>query len=389
MGASKLGDLHGISVARVGSLPGCGPRAIDELHRLIDRVSLGHFRAPNEPFSTDQVISVLVTLDSIIRGLPPRSFEILTLRLGADGGRGTLQRELARRFELTATAVGQTETRLAQLLPKLGGSRLFASLRGIAATCQQRVCPLTPALLVRWLTGRPGGFMFSPIFYVRLLGFLNPQIPAWPDAHAPRGNPDPQERMVRAALRRELEAHGTSLPLDVAFGLITSVEPLRTLQVVEFLNALLRTDAFVIGFAEPDRPVVGPCRRPARGSFGRSRKRRDAARLPTIARALSGIATGASSASPSMTMHTTPSAKQLYRAAKLRETIDRLTEELNGILGAPEPAAAKSKPAPKAERKRRFSKATLAKMAAAAKARWAEAKASGRKSLAAPRRKSK
>ena len=90
------------------------------------------------------------------------------------------------------------------------------------------------------------------------------------------------------------------------------------------------------------------------------------------------------------------SAKQLRRAAGIREKIDALEAKLAGILpatdGASVPARRRpgrprkvgpAKPAPVAtlKPKRRMSKAGRAKLAASAKARWAKAKASGRKSL--------
>jgi hypothetical protein len=72
------------------------------------------------------------------------------------------------------------------------------------------------------------------------------------------------------------------------------------------------------------------------------------------------------------------SSKQLRRAANLKDKIESLHKELNRILGAPiKPVAAL---APK--KKRKMSAAGRAKIAAAARARWAKVK--GRKSAAKP-----
>ena len=79
------------------------------------------------------------------------------------------------------------------------------------------------------------------------------------------------------------------------------------------------------------------------------------------------------------------SAQQLRKAATIRDRIDALQKELNGILGSADgaaaPRAARPKTAAPEAPKRRFSKATRAKMAARAKERWAKARASGKKSL--------
>jgi hypothetical protein len=63
------------------------------------------------------------------------------------------------------------------------------------------------------------------------------------------------------------------------------------------------------------------------------------------------------------------SAKQLRSAATLRSRIDKLEAQLAALLGGSTPAAATG-------RRRRFSAATRAKMAAAQRARWAKRKSS-------------
>jgi len=100
-------------------------------------------------------------------------------------------------------------------------------------------------------------------------------------------------------------------------------------------------------------------------------------------------------------------AKQLRRAANVKERIDALQKELGRLLGAPAPAAAagrkrkkisaagiariraaqrarwaaikKAKAAPK--RRRKLSAAGRARLAALARARWAKVKAAGRSRL--------
>ena len=82
-------------------------------------------------------------------------------------------------------------------------------------------------------------------------------------------------------------------------------------------------------------------------------------------------------------------AKQLKKAAVLRERIDRLETELNKILtvgGSPVSATTRGKrkaPAkPKVtKKKRRMSAAGRARIAAAARARWAKRKAAGKNHL--------
>ena len=111
-----------------------------------------------------------------------------------------------------------------------------------------------------------------------------------------------------------------------------------------------------------------------------------------------------------MDTFTNLTAKQLRRAADLKERIDALQEKLSQLLGAPEPAPvivtgkrkrkkisaagiARIRAAQKArwaaikkgnaapKRKRKVSAAGRAKLAALARARWAKVKAAGKSSL--------
>ena len=73
-----------------------------------------------------------------------------------------------------------------------------------------------------------------------------------------------------------------------------------------------------------------------------------------------------------MTNLSSLTAAQLNRAADLKEKIETLNIELAAILGEAAPAS-KSKPGRKARKK--ISTAGIARMKAAAKARWAKIKA--------------
>jgi len=77
--------------------------------------------------------------------------------------------------------------------------------------------------------------------------------------------------------------------------------------------------------------------------------------------------------------------QQLRRAADIKERIDQLQTELVRVLGASTPAAAVAAP----QTKRKLSSASRARIAAAARARWARIKGNAGPKAAAqiPRRK--
>jgi len=76
------------------------------------------------------------------------------------------------------------------------------------------------------------------------------------------------------------------------------------------------------------------------------------------------------------------SARELRRAADLKEKIEELHSELNKLLGGD--TTGNGTPAAKSAKKpgrRKMSAAGRAKIAAAARARWKKAKSEGKKSL--------
>src|SRR2546421_11458791 len=82
----------------------------------------------------------------------------------------------------------------------------------------------------------------------------------------------------------------------------------------------------------------------------------------------------------SLSINLTP--QQLRRAADIKERIDQLQTELGRVLGASTPAAR----TPAAQNRRTLSPAARARIAAAARARWAKVKGTVRPAAAAPRR---
>src|SRR5438552_254387 len=75
------------------------------------------------------------------------------------------------------------------------------------------------------------------------------------------------------------------------------------------------------------------------------------------------------------------SAKALQEAISIRRKIDALERRLSSILGTPAPSSSTRKG------RRRLSVATRAKLAAAAKARWAKQKAGRKATTTLPKRK--
>jgi hypothetical protein len=64
-------------------------------------------------------------------------------------------------------------------IKKSAALKMRGYLDGMAAYCLAQLCPLSPALLSRWLAKSRASDRHRSGFYVRLFGKLNPAIPVW------------------------------------------------------------------------------------------------------------------------------------------------------------------------------------------------------------------
>jgi hypothetical protein len=94
-------------------------------------------------------------------------------------------------------------------------------------------------------------------FYVRLLGELQPEIPAWPagQEHRTDPRPDRQEEALKF-LKHTLHQGEWRLPLKPAFRIVSGQPSFRGLRVAEFLEALKYARSLQVEFQKPDQPSV-------------------------------------------------------------------------------------------------------------------------------------
>ena len=257
-GIARLGDLHGVALEELRNFGNCGPRTIAELVHLLHRIGAGDYAVPEDSLSPANVADMLRKLDETIADLPGREREILLLRVGAtkDGRFWTL-RKVGNKFRLTRERVRQIMELILPHVRKAGGPGLAAQLRAIAATCTEKVCPLTPQLLAQWLpAGKAPGRYPLPV-YVHLLGELHPEIPAWPSGQEHRTDPRPgQQEVAVKALRNILQQGEWRLPLKAAYKRTTAQPNLHELSVADFLAGLKYARGLAVEFPKPNEPRV-------------------------------------------------------------------------------------------------------------------------------------
>jgi hypothetical protein len=254
----RLGDLHGLAVEELRQLGNCGPTTIIELVRLLKRIGAGEFAIPRDGLSAKGLVAMVRKLDDTTTRLSAREKEVLLLRLGAfDGGQGWTLKKVGDKFGLTRERVRQLMELLLPLVRKAGGPGLAAQLRAIATACIKAVCPLTPGLLGEWLGGGKTPGRYPLAFYVRLIGEMHPEIPAWPVGQEHRTDPRPgrQEEALKF-LKQTLHQSQWRMPVKAAFKLVSAQPNLRDLRVAEFLEALKYARSLKVEFEKPDQPAV-------------------------------------------------------------------------------------------------------------------------------------
>jgi hypothetical protein len=257
-GLTRLGELDGVPLEELRNFGNCGPRTIAELVHLVERVAAGDYAIPKDPLAPASLTAMIQNLDETVVDLPAREKEIVLLRLGAGkGGQFWTLRKVGNKFRLTRERVRQIMELILPHVRKAGGPGLAAQLRAIAATCTQMVCPLTPQLLSQWLGGKTPGRYPLPV-YVRLLGELQPEIPAWPVGQEYRTDPRPgQQEVALKALRGILHEGQWRLPLKTAYKRTTAQSSLRGLSVADFLAGLKHARGLSVTFPKPEQPQVG------------------------------------------------------------------------------------------------------------------------------------
>jgi hypothetical protein len=255
-GITRLGDLHGLAPIELRRYRNCGRRTIKELITLLKRAGTGEFSVAGVEFSPARCGELLRGLDEKIARLPPREQVILRLRMGGQGGRVPTLAKTGARYGLTRERVRQIVDEAVTFLRRQGGPRLMHQVRGVATLCRDSVCPLTPGLLAQWLNRQAKSLRWSLAGYVRLLGALDPQLPAWPGDQEPASHQDRLAEQVTAALEDILRTAGRGLSLKAALDGLRQRTPGRNLSATEFLAALRRARNVRVDLSKPARPVV-------------------------------------------------------------------------------------------------------------------------------------
>src|SRR5437588_9781784 len=129
-----------------------------------------------------------------------------------------------------------------------GGPQLQERLKTLGGKCLSAVYPLTPQLLTRWLGPDASACRFSPAFYLRLLGEMSADLPAWPDGQKGTGPLEPRAAETVRQLKNLLSQSFTAFSLAEAFEQLSAKGLPKDLSVDEMLAALERNTSLLVDF---------------------------------------------------------------------------------------------------------------------------------------------
>jgi hypothetical protein len=254
-GVVRLADLRKHTPFDFKRLANCGPATCDELARLMIRVAAGEFQPVVRSFSITRLGPALRPLDDALAALPEDWRNILLLHLAGDSSEPGTLTELASRFRLTRSRIGQIVESSIEEIKKSAALKMRGYLDGMAAYCLAQVCPLSPALLSRWLAKSRASVRHRSGFYVRLLGKLNPAIPVWlhgQDSH----QISERHGEISCATATVLRANGGVLPFKKAWKLVSTNMGRRRPSRREFLDALKHARTLTVDFPTPSAGAV-------------------------------------------------------------------------------------------------------------------------------------
>ena len=255
IGLRNLGELNGGTALELIRYKNCGWRTVREIGQLIERAIAREFDETQVEESA-QPTELLRLLEEGMAKLSPRERNLLLARIGGEDVPPLTLKEIGHQHALTRARVQQIVENTLNTLKKTWGPRVPRLLEAVKRRCFSNVCPLTPALLGRWIGDPRSTFQLSPKAQVRLIAALDEDIPCWPDQRERVGAIDKSIRRLDLDLAKLLcNANGCIAVADACWKL-TCQQRYERLKAGEFLRMLRCVRWTRVEFNDPQIPVI-------------------------------------------------------------------------------------------------------------------------------------
>ena len=277
--ARRLGDLNGRSAFELLQYKACGWRTISEIQQLIERAVSGEFDI-GQVEETNAAAELLSLLERGLAKLPLRDREFVLARIGAEIGSGRSPgadllflsyADIGRRYGLTRARVHKVFANSLDILTKIWGPRIPRLLEVIKWRCLSTICPLTPALLQRWVDSAAAsspraitGDNFSNSFrlsieaHVRLIAALDKSIPCWLETNRKPRRIHDSFGQFDLALAHVVCGAGEPITIAEAYRRLSRLPKPNCpqLTIENFLRMLRSVERTVIEFKDPHSPMI-------------------------------------------------------------------------------------------------------------------------------------
>jgi len=138
---------------------------------------------------------------------------------------------------------------------RLGGGPVLArAIEALAKECDARVIPVTPELFLQRVGTEANCGEQAAHFYVRVLDYMAPTLPAWSPGSTREGSDDPRVEAVDDEIEEWLRTTGAQPTAAEAIAHFRTQPTWKKLPTSLFLTALRRSRRVVVNFPEPDQP---------------------------------------------------------------------------------------------------------------------------------------
>jgi hypothetical protein len=250
-----LGDLHGMTYNNLLDIPNCGVRTQVELQQLIAQVEKGEFSLANKEANQPPVAFLVERIDAAVNQLSPKWRQIFLERLGGTGQPMALA-EVGRKFNMTRERVRQIVDMLITRVMRSGGPAFVNALQNLGTESNRQLWPLTPQLFKELIAEKQVQATYSPAFYIRLLGWLSPELSAWPGGQTPTALRTPELERIIMRLKKWFDGKNVPVPFLDAYQGIQGED--FSCAPVKFMEALRYAAEFEITLDAPRNPLVKP-----------------------------------------------------------------------------------------------------------------------------------
>ena len=253
-GHVRLGDLHGVNTSDLAKVRNCGRKCIVELRELLQSAEAGEFTAKPVGDFGESLRVVARAIDYGLKKVAARNRQIFEQRLfGNDGEPRTLE-SVGDEFGMTRERVRQIVKLVLARVRLGGGPALARAIEALAKECEARVIPLTPELFLQRVGAESSCGEQTAHFYVRVLDYMAPALPAWSPGSTREGSADPQVEAVDDEIEEWLRTTGAQPTAAEAIAHLRTQPTWKKLPASLFLTALRHSRKVVVNFPEPDHP---------------------------------------------------------------------------------------------------------------------------------------